>query len=206
MRILLPALLALGLLHTGCALRGSRSGADRQTLVVLLPDDDGATGRARVGNRHGAADLAAVRQATDVADGRAPSPVRLLGERDVEQIFDEAISALPLPPLRMVLRFQFDSDDLVEESRLGLAALVDRVRDRPAPEVVVIGHTDTIGSRDLNRALGLRRAVAVRRALVNAGVDDRFIEATSHGEADPLVRTPDETSEPANRRVEVTIR
>ena len=32
------------------------------------------------------------------------------------------------------------------------------------------------------------------------------IEATTHGEADLLVKTPDNTPEPRNRRVEITVR
>jgi outer membrane protein OmpA-like peptidoglycan-associated protein len=72
--------------------------------------------------------------------------------------------------------------------------------------VAVIGHTDTVGPAEVNRQLGLRRASAVRRLLVDAGLDAAFIEATSHGEADPATPTGDETSEPANRRVEIIVR
>ena len=32
------------------------------------------------------------------------------------------------------------------------------------------------------------------------------IDVTSHGEGDPMVKTPDETPEPRNRRVEITVR
>ena len=42
--------------------------------------------------------------------------------------------------------------------------------------------------------------------LVAAGLDATSVEVTSHGEAVLLVRTPDETYEPRNRRVEITIR
>ena len=46
----------------------------------------------------------------------------------------------------------------------------------------------------------------VRNLLVNAGLDGSTIEATSVGELDPVVKTPDETPEPRNRRVEIAVR
>ena len=80
------------------------------------------------------------------------------------------------------------------------------MKDRPVPEVVVIGHTDTTGTPASNFELGLKRATMVRALLVEAGLDAASIEVTSHGEAVLLVKTPDETYEPRNRRVEITIR
>jgi outer membrane protein OmpA-like peptidoglycan-associated protein len=46
----------------------------------------------------------------------------------------------------------------------------------------------------------------VRNLLVASGLSGSFIEVTSHGEGDPLVRTDDEVLEPLNRRVEITIK
>jgi len=46
----------------------------------------------------------------------------------------------------------------------------------------------------------------VRRLLLTAGLDGSIVDATSHGEADLLVATPDETFEPRNRRVEISVR
>jgi outer membrane protein OmpA-like peptidoglycan-associated protein len=70
----------------------------------------------------------------------------------------------------------------------------------------VIGHTDTTGTAASNVDLGLRRATLVRRLLLDAGLEGTIVDATSHGEADLLVPTPDETREPRNRRVEISVR
>jgi outer membrane protein OmpA-like peptidoglycan-associated protein len=72
--------------------------------------------------------------------------------------------------------------------------------------VSVIGHTDTMGQAKANVALGLTRARFVRNLLVDAGLDPGTIEVLSHGESALLIRTPDETPEPRNRRVEITVR
>jgi outer membrane protein OmpA-like peptidoglycan-associated protein len=74
------------------------------------------------------------------------------------------------------------------------------------PDVVVVGHTDTMGTLAANAELGMRRATMVRNMLIDAGLDATTIEVTSHGEGDLLVRTPDETPEPRNRRVEISVK
>jgi outer membrane protein OmpA-like peptidoglycan-associated protein len=52
----------------------------------------------------------------------------------------------------------------------------------------------------------LKRATSVRNLLTEAGLDASTIDVTSLGEADLLVKTPDETPEPRNRRVEIAVR
>lgn len=205
MRAVPCAALALALATAGCANRQPRT-APGETQVVLLADDNGTTGQARVSNPLGSAELVSARQSTSVLVAAAPSPATELTEQDVDTVFGSALTSLPLPPIHVVLRFQFNSDDLTDESRAALPELVSQVRQRPAPELLVIGHTDTVGAGNVNQQLGLKRAEAVRRILVDAGVDAAFIETTSHGEANPIVRTPDDTAEPANRRVEITLR
>ena len=46
----------------------------------------------------------------------------------------------------------------------------------------------------------------VRALLVDAGLAASTIEVTSHGEGDLLIRTLDETPEPRNRRVEISVK
>jgi len=71
---------------------------------------------------------------------------------------------------------------------------------------VVVGHTDTMGDAKTNLALGLKRAISVREILVQAGLAAGTVEVTSHGEADLLVKTANNTPEPRNRRVETTVK
>jgi OOP family OmpA-OmpF porin len=66
------------------------------------------------------------------------------------------------------------------------------------------GHTDTIGSADYNKELSDRRAAAVVDYLAaNFKVDRSRLEPVGMGEQGLLVPTPDQTSEPRNRRVAV---
>jgi outer membrane protein OmpA-like peptidoglycan-associated protein len=63
-----------------------------------------------------------------------------------------------------------------------------------------------MGTVPANFELGLKRATMVRNLLVEAGLDLSTVDLMSHGEAEPIVKTPDETAEPRNRRVEITVR
>ena len=177
------------------------------TLIVLLPDpESGTTGRAHVSNEYGSADLAAPRAATRVsADGR-PGPVNTMSDADVKRLFGDALAALPPAPRHFTLQFRFESDALTAASTALVPEIRRTVKELSVPEVVVVGHTDTMGDARANLALGLKRAISVREILVEAGLARSTIEVISHGEADLLVKTPDNTPEPRNRRVEITVR
>ena len=214
MRPLVPPILAgtLGALATLGAACGPKrvEGPARpapQALVALLPDSrTGATGRAIVSSEAGSVELAAERDATLATTNRRPGTVTTLSKTDVNRLFGEALAALPRAPDHFTLFFRFESNELTDESRALVREILRAVKDRPAPEVAIVGHTDTMGTPAANRALGLKRAMMVRALLVNAGLDRAMIEVTSHGEGDLLVRTPDETPEPRNRRVEIAVR
>src|SRR5262249_62223823 len=112
----------------------------------------------------------------------------------------------PPAPQSFNLAFQSASDALPGGSRRLLPGILRVVKERPAPDVLVIGHTDTTGSRQSNFQLGLRRATRVRELLVGIGLDPTLITVQSVGELDLLVPTADDTAEPRNRRVEVAVR
>jgi outer membrane protein OmpA-like peptidoglycan-associated protein len=191
----------------GCGPQRVVSVPGPQALIVLLPDpDSGAAGRAIVSNQYGTVDLATPLAATETGAAVAPSPPATMTEGQVATIFGAALDTLPPASQLFVLRFAFDSDVLTDESRTMFPAILQAVANRPAPEVVVVGHTDRSGNDEANRELGLKRATAVRALLIEAGFDASYIEVESHGESDPLVPTADNVEEPLNRRVEITVR
>jgi outer membrane protein OmpA-like peptidoglycan-associated protein len=203
----LIATLAAGAV-SGCGPKRIRTPArSGQDLVVLLPDPgDGTVGRAAVSTQSGAANLAAARESVSVSPNQPPGPVTVMTEAEVTRIFRDALSALPIAPQHFTLFFRFESDELTDESRALFPQILGAVKGRPFPDVVVIGHTDTTGTRAGNIELGLKRARSIRVSLIDAGIDASLIEVTSNGEADLLVKTADEVLEPRNRRVEITVR
>ena len=205
---ILSAILAVGLV-SACGPQRVRTTPERpgQTLTVLLPDSNSNTvGRATVSNAAGTANLETARQSTMVSAGEPPAPGTVLSESEVDRLFGEALDALPLPPRRFTLYFRFESNQLTDESRAMLPEIRKAITERPVPDLVVVGHTDTTGTRAANFELGRTRALMVRTLLVAAGLDPAVIDVTSHGESEPLVQTADNTPEPRNRRVEISVR
>jgi len=177
-----------------------------QSLAVLLPDSDTkSAGDARVSNPFGAVALADERDAA-VATASSKPVFGKLSEADVQRIFGDALSALPPAPRQFTLYFRFESDELTDQSKALIPQILAVVKEHAVQDVVVIGHTDTMGTQQANYGLGLKRAMTVRNLLVDAGLDGSTIDVTSVGELDLLVKTPDETPEPRNRRVDIAVR
>jgi outer membrane protein OmpA-like peptidoglycan-associated protein len=204
----LTAAVVAAIVISGCGPRRVATPAPKgEDLVVLLADPDGGpAGAASVSNALGAITLSSALDASETITNRAPGTPRTMPEARVTEIFGDALGALPLAPLMYTLGFKFDSDELTDESRAMFPAILQDVRRRPAPEVSVIGHTDTTGDSATNFALALKRANAVRALLLEAGFEQSYIDVASHGESDLLVPTPDNTAQALNRRVEITVR
>jgi outer membrane protein OmpA-like peptidoglycan-associated protein len=139
-------------------------------------------------------------------NGQGPSAPFALSEADVQRLFGDALAARPQAPRHFLLYFESGSNQLTPESEQLLPEILDHVKSRSVPDVTVTGHTDTTGSAQSNIVLGLSRASLIRDRLGAVGLDLSVVSVESHGEADLLVPTPDETPEPKNRRVEVSVR
>lgn len=176
-------------------------------LTVLLVDaETGAVGRVTVSNNAGTVVLDSAREVTAVSPNGAPAVPRTLTEAEVTRLFGAALSALPPAARHFTLNFRFQTDELTDDARALVPEVLKVVKGRPVPDVVVSGHTDTIGTPQANIDLGLKRATMVRNLLVEAGLAASAIEVTSHGEADLLIQTANDTAEPRNRRVEISVR
>jgi len=201
------AALAVAAVASGCAPKTARTDSDAQVLVVLLPDKEtNTTGKVVVSNAAGQTELSTPYSSTRVTTRRVKPPAKTLKEGDVSRLFSDVLATLPPPPLHFTLYFRFDSEELTDESRKVVQEVLQTVKTQPVPDVIVIGHTDTTGSQASNFELGLRRANAVRSLLIEAGLMPASIDARSHGELELLVPTANDTFEPKNRRVEITVR
>jgi outer membrane protein OmpA-like peptidoglycan-associated protein len=201
-------LVALMLLIAGCARVPSvarPSPPARADLYVLVPGPDGKVGAVTV--IHGAEQRtleSAYATARIADDGRLE--IGRTTEAEARQIFGAALSAQPPRPMSFTLFFAFGTDVLTPDSVQALGQAYAEASRRPAAEVIVIGHTDRVGSVQQNDALSLQRAERIRRELVGLGMANEQISTVGRGEREPLVATDDEVAEPRNRRVEITVR
>ncbi|HEY7041336.1 MAG TPA: OmpA family protein [Methylomirabilota bacterium] len=196
----LAGLVALALLLlVGCARPA------RDDLYVLLPGPEGQTGQLRVDSEGRSTVLDQPYAAARVKEPGRVEPGTVT-EQEARQAFGPALAAQPGRPASFILYFLEGRDELTPESRQTVATILSEIATRPAPEIVVIGHTDRVGSVPYNDALSLRRAERMRDELVKAGIPADRIRVAGRGEREPLVPTADEVAEPRNRRVEINLR
>jgi outer membrane protein OmpA-like peptidoglycan-associated protein len=182
------------------------SGCAKKTLVALVPDPDGKTGSITVNNESGSVAINAPYEATSMGDaGDRPTAPEHLGKESLDRIFAEALSIQPKRPLHFLLYFDKETT-LTSDSTKLLPGIITVIRERNSNYISVIGHTDTVGSKDYNTALSSSRAKAVKELLVSQGTDPNAIQTTSHGKENLLIPTGDNVNEPRNRRVEVVVR
>jgi outer membrane protein OmpA-like peptidoglycan-associated protein len=199
-RALLP-LLAATALSACCTV-------PRNDLIVVLPGADGHVGAITV-------EAAGTKMVLDKAfAGAKPgaggmTPVEV-NETEVNQVFGDALAARPVPPKSYTLYFLSGGTDLEPDSQATMDAMLADMAARKAAEVVITGHTDTVGGGADNDRLSLARAKAVAATLGETfaakGVKSDAIATAGRGERALLVETPDQTAEPKNRRVEITVR
>lgn len=101
--------------------------------------------------------------------------------------------------------FDFNSAELRPEARQNLLNLAESLKKHDGTEVLLIGHTDSVGSDSYNQTLSERRAQAAANFLASAGVSPQRIRAVGRGESEPIADNGTEAGRQENRRVEVAI-
>lgn len=99
--------------------------------------------------------------------------------------------------------FDFNKADIRSESGKILDVMAEQMnRDLPDTSLVILGHTDSVGTDDYNNQLSLRRAAAVMKELANRGVNTEQMSTVSIGESQPIATNATEQGRALNRRVE----
>jgi len=174
-------------------------------LVVVLPGPDGKVGTVVVRRGGEQAVLNTAYAASRINEGSTPQ-AQSLGASEVRKEFQAVLGALPGRPKSFLVYFLEGKDEFTDESRVAFDKILAELRERGAPDVVVIGHTDRVGGLQFNDRLSLQRAERVRGELVKLGIPESRVQVAGRGEREPLVATGDEIPEPRNRRVEISVR
>lgn len=190
--LLAPALLSLA----ACA---------PATRVVLLPQEGLPTAAVTVQARQGQVVLDQPYAVAEVASSGSVDTAQTDAQQ-VEKRYGQLLSVQPAAEQRFTLLFMPGGAQLTPESSAELADVLARATERPGGEVIIIGHTDRVGSVESNDTLSLQRAQAVRQLVIDRGFDPNRVEAVGRGEREPVVQTADEVEEPKNRRAEIVVR
>lgn len=131
---------------------------------------------------------------------------RVSSADEVQARYGDVLKMQPPSPELVVLRFLPGKSQLTPESEQQLPDVIQRAKARAGGEILVVGHTDRVGSRDANDALSLQRARAVVSLLKAQGFAEDLLTAIGRGEREPVVPTEDEVAEPRNRRADIIVR
>jgi outer membrane protein OmpA-like peptidoglycan-associated protein len=196
MRVL-QSVLALGAMITlgGCAtsqvsiLPGE--GSDAKSSVEVLDS--------KTGNSVAVADTPG---SVVGANGKVTS----VDPKTLDTRYAELFAALPPAPRVFVLYFQENSVELTAESNALVPEIFAEMSKRPGADIEITGHTDTVGSAEVNDSFSLRRAAEVTSIFFAQGLDKAVIRIAGRGERDLREKTPDDTPSATNRRVELLVR
>ena len=103
------------------------------------------------------------------------------------------------------LLYDFDSDAIKPTAAQNLSTLAASLDKYPNTDILIVGHTDNVGSDSYNQSLSQRRASSASNYLVSQGVTAGRLRATGRGETEPIASNDDESGRQLNRRIEVAI-
>jgi outer membrane protein OmpA-like peptidoglycan-associated protein len=191
-------MLCLGMLLGACA--------TSRTTVVLLPEADGRKTEVTVA-KDGQAPVVLDQPyaATELSTYADPWSYRA-SEAEVKTTFKDALAAQPARAMHFTLYFIENSPELTEASKPVFESVFADLKQRAVADVVVVGHTDAVGSDAFNDDLAKKRAEAIRSKLLERGLKETDVVAISRGKRELLVPTADGVAEPRNRRVEIVVR
>ncbi len=101
--------------------------------------------------------------------------------------------------------FDFNSDRIKPSFYSSLNKIAEIMNRYPKTQIVVVGHTDNVGSEQYNLELSLRRANAVGDYLIMRGVSTSRMGTEGHGEMEPIASNDTASGRAQNRRVEIFV-
>ena len=142
----------------------------------------------------------------------APAPAKVCEPCSKTPIIVTKIVKEPIPTTKTFspqsIKFEFGMAKLTDESKaamVSIAKALNRVPNKDK-EILIIGNTDSKGSRAFNATLSIKRANAVRTAFIANGIDPHRISIDGLGEINPIADNSTEAGREKNRRVIIILK
>lgn len=106
----------------------------------------------------------------------------------------------------ITLSFAFNEVSLNASNTRKLASVLKALKADESLKVILVGHTDNVGSNEVNARVSQQRAKSTLNYLVAKGISAERVSASSEGETKPV--SPNDTVEgrAKNRRVEISFK
>lgn len=101
--------------------------------------------------------------------------------------------------------FDFNSSTLKSAAKTNIGNLVSTLNKEPDTEILVIGHTDNVGTLAANQKVSESRAAAVKTFAVSQGLDASRIKTQGKNYSEPLASNDTDAGRAENRRVEIVV-
>lgn len=99
-----------------------------------------------------------------------------------------------------VVYFDFDKSVIKSSEADKIAGQAAKIKKDSPKSVTVEGHTDAVGTKEYNIALGERRANSTKKALVQSGVKSESINVVSYGKERLADTSHSRAADAKNRR------
>lgn len=183
----------------------TRYAEDQRAELSQARDDARLNARTQEADR-ARRETATAQSATDAALASAAVAAKEADElqRQIDVLQAEATDRGLVLTLGDVL-FGTGRSDLTSGGTNTLDKLVVFLNNYPDRNVVIEGHTDDVGSLDMNQTLSQHRADSVKFYLVQQGIRHKRLAASGMGETQPITDNQSPSGRQQNRRVEVII-
>jgi len=102
------------------------------------------------------------------------------------------------------IHFDTGKDDAKAESKAAIDEIGKLLKESPQLKILVVGHTDSVGSYDYNLDLSMRRSLSVVNAVVkDHGIAPERLKAAGAGMMSPVATNRTDAGRAENRRVEL---
>ena len=101
--------------------------------------------------------------------------------------------------------FPFNSTEILPAGKNNLQQLASSLDKYPNSDILIVGHTDSVGTDAYNMDLSQRRAQAASTYLQSLGVPASRLQTAGRGESEPITSNDTDEGRQRNRRVEIAI-
>ncbi len=191
---------------TGTVVSDSRSIEIEQT-VAALPGIRVVDNQLEFAEPEPVVEPATVKIAPEPKPISEPEPeIALAPESEPEhEVQEEAVEELLQTLDLSGITFLFASDEITQQGKLILDDVVKVLTEHPEFDVIIEGHTDSIGEDSVNLELSQLRAQSILNYLASTGVEATRLTATGFGESAPIADNDSKEGRALNRRIEFTI-
>jgi OOP family OmpA-OmpF porin len=123
-------------------------------------------------------------------------------------IIEQPVAIVQPPVQKIVLQsvlFDYDKDTLQPQAYAILAQVIDVANKNPNWTYLLVGHTDSDGTKAYNMDLSMRRVKTVQNYLISQGIPSRLLSIDEKGENQPIDTNTTDEGRTQNRRVEIHI-